>query len=164
MEYSTKEAALAYARRGWKVIPLRGKVPRNGNGSKGGTTDPKIIEAWWNGIENPNVGIVTGKESGLVVLDIDIHKVDGLKTLADLERKYGPIPSTLQVKTGGGGIHFYFQYPKEGKVPGRIGIFPGIDIKSDGGYVVAPPSLHPDTHRPYEWIPRDSVEDSERRP
>ncbi len=164
MKISLKEAALAYARHGWQVIPLNGKIPRTEYGYKDATTDPGIIEAWWNKWPDANVGIVTGAVSGLVVLDVDRHGEDGMKTLADLEREYGSIPSTLQVKTGGGGIHYYFRYPKEGKAPCRTRIYPGIDIKGDGGYVVAPPSLHPDTHRPYEWIPRDSVEDSERRP
>jgi hypothetical protein len=86
-----------------------------------------------------NVGIPTGAESGLVVVDVD-GRNGGRQTLAGLE-----LPDTLTVETGDG-LHFYYQHPG-GAVPSNSGILPGIDRKADGGYVVAPPSLHANGRR-----------------
>lgn len=73
-----------------------------------------------------------------------------METLTDLQGKHGELPHTPCVKTGSGGRHYYFQYPDH-PVKNKAGIFPGIDIRGDGGYVVAPPSLHASGNR-YEWI------------
>lgn len=97
-----------------------------------------------------NVGIVTGRQSDLFVLDVDPGKC-GDDSLRELEAQYGPLPNTVEVLTGKGGRHFYFQYP--GGVVGNSNrkLDPGLDIKTDGGYVVAPSGIHPETHRTYEW-------------
>ena len=75
----------------------------------------------------------------------------GDDSLQELEAQYGSLPKTIEVLTGKGGRHFYFQYPGGaiGNSNGKLG--PGLDIKTDGGYVVAPTSIHPDTGRTYEW-------------
>jgi hypothetical protein len=134
-------AAAAYIVRGWRVFPLNGKVPYPGtHGCKDATLDPNALLAW---PRDGNVGIATG--NGLVVLDID---GGGADTLHELEREHGPLPATPTVKTGGG-QHYYLA--TEGLVAnsaGRIGR--GIDVRGDGGYVVAPPSIHPSGRR-YEW-------------
>jgi hypothetical protein len=93
------------------------------------------------GLRKPNIGIITGAESGIVVLDVD-PRHSGDKTLADLEAKFGALPKTWRFFTGGGGLHILFRHPG-GYVqskPGAVG--PGLDCKADGGFIVAPPSLH----------------------
>lgn len=153
--------ALAYARRGWRVIPLTwpglqahwcrapGKQPVLKEWQKESTVDEGRIRWWFKRWPQAGVGIKTGKESGLVVLDID-PKNGGEDSLRDLTGSYGPLPDTPQVLTGGGGRHLYFRYPEGRTVPDRISLAPGIDIRADGGQVVAPPSLHISGRR-YEW-------------
>jgi len=137
------------------ILPLNGKIPITKHGSKDATTDLNKINQWWNRWPNANVGIATGKDAGLVVIDIDDNEEKGKygkETLADLESKYGKLPDTLQCLTGSGGVHNYFKYPAGVKISnsqGAIGNW--VDVRGDGGYVVAPPSIHPETGRPYEW-------------
>lgn len=95
-----------------------------------------------------NVGIVTGAVSGLAVLDVDARN-GGDETLRDLTAKHGPIPDTATVLTGGGGEHLYFRLP--GGVALRSCVLgPGLELKAEGSYVVAPPSLHA-WGRQYDW-------------
>ena len=140
-------AALAYAVAGFPVLPLDGKVPRNRGGLTNASTDPAIISEWWGRWPSADVGIRTGAESGLLVLDVDVPA--GLKTLAELERRHGKL-RTACVLTGSGGWHHYFRYPGEPvrNSAGRLG--DGLDVRGDGGYVVAPPSLH-ESGRLYKW-------------
>jgi hypothetical protein len=159
------EAALNYARQGWRTIPLHSfvdkyctcenkacgspaKHPLTANGVHGATTDEMTIRRWWNEADIANVGIATG--NGLLVLDIDA-KHDGLKSLAQLENQHGPLPVTPTVATGGGGRHFYFRSPAGETIGNRAGIAPGIDVRGDGGYVVAVPSLHASGEK-YAWL------------
>lgn len=141
------EHAQRYQTLGWSVFPLNGKVPFGGSrGCKDASRDPGTLEHWPDGA---NVGIATG--SGLVVIDIDYHaNADGGETLHELERQHGPLPRTASVKTGSGGEHLCFtsRAPIRNSA-GRLG--PGLDVRGEGGYVVAPPSVHPDTHRAYDW-------------
>lgn len=101
--------------------------------------DPAMLDEWAQ--RDTNVGIATGAVSGLLVLDLDSAE-------AVAEAKALGLPDTLTVKTGKG-LHAYFRHPG-GKVGNRAGIRPGWDIRGDGGYVVAPGSLHPSGAR-YEW-------------
>ena len=110
------------------------------NGCKDASNDPGTVEDWF-GCGQHNVGIATGTVSQIIVLDVD-PRHDGDETLADLEREYGGLLSTWRFHTGGGGEHILFRHPG-GEVKnsaGRLG--PGLDIRGDGGYIVAPPSLH----------------------
>lgn len=142
-------AALAYARQGWPVFPVRGKVPATPHGFQDATTDPATVAAWWRAMPAAGIGVPTGAASGRVILDIDDHAggVDGFETLRDLEAVHGTLPDTLTAVTGGGGEHRHFRY-----VPGlHCGeLAPGLDLKTDGGYVVLPPSPHL-SGRPYAW-------------
>lgn len=144
------KAALDYASRGWRVMPLKGKIPTLKDWPVRASTDPKQIQDWW--IQQPaaNIGIATGKGSNLFVLDVDPDK-GGEDSLRALEAQYGALPITPHVLTGGGGQHIYFQYPsiQLGNSAGKLG--PGLDIRTDGGQVVAPPSIHPETGKSYEW-------------
>lgn len=162
---TTLEAALRYARRGWPVFPCHqpvhghcscrhadcaspAKHPRTQHGLHEATTDPVRITGWWQRWPDANVGVCTGSESGLVVIDVD-RRPGGLGTLTQLERMHGQIPSTAMVMTGTG-RHYWFAHPG-GTVrnsAGRLG--PGIDVRADGGYVIAPPSSHISGRR-YRW-------------
>ena len=143
-EYYTKNMGL-------RVFPCSGKVPATPHGCKDATTDPAQIAEWWGGGSTYNVAIATG--NGLVVLDVDTaHDAGkfGDETLADLEQQYGPLPETWTCLTGGGGVHYYFQCDDPALTVGA-GFAPGLDYRGAGGYVVAPPSIHPTTGRAYEW-------------
>lgn len=160
------EAALEYVRRGWPVFPLYtvtdqgcscgdpkcsspGKHPRTANGHKEGANDENLIRQWWKECPDANIGIRTGEASGIVVLDIDPgHKGD--ESLACLEQKHGPLPKTLEQKTGGGGRHILFKHPGV-KVRCRVGLASGLDVRGDEGYIVAPPSVHKSGDE-YEWV------------
>jgi len=91
------------------------------------------------------VAIVCGAISGIIVLDVD----DPEKFNAWREKNNFPLPPTPTVRTSGGKFHYYFKHPG-GKVKNSVKKIPGADIKGDGGYVVAPPSVHP-TGADYEW-------------
>lgn len=148
------EAAIRYQHeQSWNVFPLTGKVPLKGShGFKDATVDAEQARIWWRD-DDHNIGLATGRASGVVVLDIDPRN-GGDDALAELERKHGKIPKTVVVATGGGGRHFYFTYPAEGvkSRKGKVGIAPGVELCSDAAYVVMPPSVHPDTGNLYEWV------------
>ena len=163
---SMLETTLAYAARGWPVLPLHsirdgrctcgkadctsaGKHPRTEHGLKDATTDEQTMHQWWAMWPDANVGILTGTESGLVVLDVDPRN-GGDMALDELLAEHGPLPPTVECLTGGGGRHLYFKHPG-GNVKGAAGALgPGLDLKAGGGYVVGPPSLHASGRR-YEW-------------
>lgn len=160
------EAALVYTALGWPVIPLHhftgngcscskgancksiGKHPRVQRGLHDATTDLAQIRKWWRQWPHANVGIVTGYAVGLGALDID-PRHGGAESLRDLEAEYGALPETLCVETGGGGEHRYFA-PPDASVTSKSNLRAGIDRKSEGGYIVAPPSLHASGGR-YRW-------------
>lgn len=143
------EAALSYAKMGLAVIPLHGKRPFFDNWVEVATSEPKTVERWWTQGPHDNIGIATGPKSKVFVFDVDPRN-GGKDTYEMLQEEHGAFPDTWQVVTGGGGIHLYFRYPAF-SIKSVSGVYPGIDIKGDGGQVVAPPSIHPDTHAPYEW-------------
>jgi hypothetical protein len=165
------EAALRYAAWGWPVLPchepVRGhcscgradcsspaKHPRTRRGLHDATTDPAQLTDWWQRWPTANVAVRTGADSGIIVLDIDRHR-GGIATLAALERKHSPLPPTATVETGAG-RHYWFAHPGC-LVPnsaGRLG--PGIDIRADGGYIIAAPSTHI-TGRRYLWTALRSI-------
>jgi putative DNA primase/helicase len=155
-------AALYYARRGWPVLPLKPgeKVPLTEHGYKDATTDEPTIRTWWTRHPNANVGIVTGSASGLAVLDVDPRN-GGNESLQALISQHGPLPVTPTVQTGGG-FHYYFAIPQGVSIRTRK-IAPGVELKANGGYVVAPPSLHP-SGTPYRWLPAHSPKDLQIAP
>lgn len=146
------QAALRYAKRGWPVFPLlpRDKKPTTKHGFKDATTDPEQIREWWTQGPDANIGIACGGE--LLVLD-----VDGPEGEASIAGR--PIPPTVQAITGEG-KHYYFQ-PVEGAR--NVSIGQKVHIRTDGGYVVAPPSVHPSGKR-YSWAPGMSPDDVEVQP
>jgi hypothetical protein len=144
-------SALEYAKRfGWHVLPVAGKIPIVRDWTSKASTDPEQIRTWWSNDSGINIGIATGARSNLLVLDVDPNN-GGDESLRALEAQYSPLPMTTEVLTGGGGHHYYFQHPRIelGNSAGKLG--PGLDIRADGGQVVAPPSVHPVTGKSYEW-------------
>lgn len=167
-------AALGYAAHGWLVLPVHtplpegcscgadcgasaGKHPRTLHGLKEASRNPDQLWQWWQRWPDANVGIRTGRESGLVVLDVDVRH-GGEVSLETLEATFDRLPSTLTAHSGGGGRHLYFQHPGQ-HIPNsvQLGGYAGLDVRGDGGYIVAPPSLHQSGQR-YVW------EDASRPP
>jgi putative DNA primase/helicase len=146
-------AALKYADRGWYVLPVKagGKNPLTAHGCNDATRDSEIIKEWGSKWPSANVGILTGRHSGLVVLDIDPGHggTHGLKQLID---QHGILHDTLTCLTGGGGFHHYFAHPGDRLIKNatKLAGAPGVDLRGDGGYVVAPPSIHSSGHI-YRW-------------
>jgi hypothetical protein len=97
-----------------------------------------LIDRWWSSHPSANIGVPTGAATGFLVVDCDPRN-GGPAERDELIRRFGPIPDTAEVITGGGGRHLFFQY-SGGTVPKTLAT--GIDLKGDGGYVVAPPSMH----------------------
>jgi putative DNA primase/helicase len=140
-----------------------GKHPRTRYGSNDATTDENKIFDWWDKKSSSNIGLLAGKESGFFVLDIDVkldvpfNGEDTLEIMQEdyeilLGENYAPLPATLTAISGSGSRHLYFKYNLDLPVKNSasaIGL--GLDIKSDGNYIVAPPSNHKSGHK-YVWF------------
>lgn len=174
-EATSLTAALAYARLGWPVLPVAGMVggtcgcrargrcthpakhPLIKDGTASATVDAQQLHEWWTYWPWAGIGIVTGARSRLVVVDID-PRHDGNKTLGDLASRNELSTVTLTAHTGSGGIHLCYRLPdrrKAGNTSGRLpglGDTPGVDVRGDGGYIVAAPSNHHSGNR-YQWDP-----------
>lgn len=154
-------SAVAYLKRGWKVIPLHsvaggtcscgssdpkhdwsqgGKHPVFGNWQNGGLSDPATVREAWARRPGANIGIVTGRASGLWVLDVDPDN-DGDKRLAALVAAWGPLPETYTVRTGSDGAHYYWRMPYFDFTTSRGRLPAGLDVRGNNGQVVAPPSV-----------------------
>ncbi|MFO1272237.1 MAG: bifunctional DNA primase/polymerase [Rubrivivax sp.] len=145
------DAALAYALRGWSVIPMQPHAKRPlvaWRAYQQACATPATIAGWFRRWPDANVGLVTGQVSGLVVIDVDATH-GGPASVAEAERLHGPLPPTVEAVTGGGGRHLYCAHPGRW-TPNRVALRPGVDVRGDGGCVVAPPSLHP-SGRHYAW-------------
>ncbi len=159
----TCEAALAYAARGWHVLPLwwpdvdgrcscgkgdcqsPGKHPIGDlvpHGLKDASTDAVTIKTWWDKYPHANVGIRTGADSGIIVLDVDGD--DGQQSLRGRH-----LPPTPVARTGKG-WHYVFAYP-DSPAPNAVRVLPGVDVRGNSGFFVAPPSAHP-SGSAYEWL------------
>lgn len=167
--------ALAYAARGWRVQPLHnienghctckpspnrpkagtqcptpGKHPRikTGRAFEAATTDEIQIRKWWARWPRANIGIATGALTRISVVDVDGE--DGARLLASIAQANGGMPATLMSKSGrdGFGVHFWFDNSGQ-PTPSNSGSH--LDIRGDGGNLVAPPSMHV-SGRPYAWI------------
>lgn len=154
------ESALVYAGRGWPVLPLHhircgrctcGSAKCSGqakhplselvpHGLHDASTDRMVITAWWRRHPEANIGVVTGAISGLLVIDVD--PPHGEDSLALIEKENGPLTTPCEVRTPRGGRHLYLQHPGQAhRIPNSVSkLGPGLDVRSDGAYVVAPPS------------------------
>jgi hypothetical protein len=150
---SAAEAAKRYLARGWSVVPLRPRDKRpliRWEFWQNECPSEHDIAEWFRRWPDANVGIVTGEISNLIVLDVD-PKHGGDAALERLEHSFRPLSPTVEAVTGGGGRHLYFAYPGS-LTRNRAGLAQGIDLRGDGGYIVAPPSIHPSGRR-YSWAP-----------
>ena len=147
------EAAVKYASMGFAVLPLkpRGKEPNIAHGVKDATADVAQVKAWWERHPNDNIGLAMGAASGgIVAIDIDVDEdagKDGYDTLRTWENAHGELPETATSITGRGGYHMLYRMEGVGNSVGRDS---AVDIRSDGGFIVAPPSIHPNGVA-YQW-------------
>jgi hypothetical protein len=146
--------ALTYAAKmGWSVFPApigtkkSHKSAEYCDGRKWGQTrDTEEIRRDWEKWSDANIGIPCGRDNGIRVLEVDTtdgHAVDGFYSLANLEAQHGALPETLQAISPSGSIHYYFKYP-EGDLEiknSTSAIGQGIDVRGEGGMVIAPPSV-----------------------
>jgi hypothetical protein len=163
-----RRQAIAYARRGWPVLPLYeinpngacactqadcrspGKHPRVRGGYKAATPAVTQIERWWSRWPDASIGIATGRRAGFVALDVD-DRHGGGDALHELERLNGELPRSPESLTGGGGRHVLLAIPNNVTIPSSEGkIAAGLDVRGDGGLIVAPPSIHI-SGRAYTW-------------
>lgn len=151
MERTMKDWALWYAARGFPVFPCRAgqKTPMTKNGHNAATTDQASVRYWWDQWPDANIGFAVPE--GFAVVDVDIKHDEGKhgdETLRGLEALHGPLPDTVRSLTGGGGVQHFFR--TDATLACKNGLFDAIDLKTKGGYVILPPSLHPNGRR-YEW-------------
>ena len=167
-----KDYALMYIGIGWKVFPVwsisndrPGEGGRSGtcccrkgadcdrpgkhpiaelvpNGVTDATSDRAKVEAWWGSYITASIGVATGAGSGITVIDADVgNGKPGLINLTRIFASHGGVPNTFTVNTGGGGLHIYFKYSKDLRTGVNV-LAEAIDVRNDGGYVIAPPSMH----------------------
>jgi hypothetical protein len=143
------KTARALAEKGLAVFPClpRDKRPATPHGLKDATTDPIEIEDWWHQNPNYNIAIATGAVSGVFVVDLD--GPDAEAELRKLEAQHGELPATVESITGRG-RHLFFKCPEKPVRNSAGKIATGIDVRATGGYVIAPPSIHPSGRR-YSW-------------
>lgn len=147
------EQAIKYAEMGLAVFPVRqNKTPYTPHGCKDAKTDIRAIKNWWKRYPDANIGIATGSISGgIVVIDIDIDEDKGVygdESLNEWEKEHGELPETWRAITGRGGYHIY--YRSDDSIKNTTNLYPGVDIRGEGGYVIAPPSIHQNGNY-YQW-------------
>jgi len=149
-------AALEYAERDWPVFPLvpRGKPPLTKRGFQDATTDLDIVRAWWSATPDANIGLATG--STFDVLDVDgdsgVQSLRAFWTARDISYHHaGPVSLT------GRGWHFFFAATGRSNGARLLGEESKLDFRGTGGYVVAPPSVHPLGHQ-YRWDPNRDID------
>jgi hypothetical protein len=146
-------AALKLASAGLAVFPcrVRDKRPATANGCRDATRDPTTIKAWWGDNPDLNLAIACGPPSGIFVIDIDGDV--GEAWLHRFEQNNEELPTTV-ISATSRGRHLYFKWPGPKEIRTSAGrIADGIDVRGLGGYVLAPPSVHPSGHV-YRWEAR----------
>ena len=160
------DAALAYCRRGWSIVPMHSPADGGCSCQRRGCVavakHPRVswearmevaateseVADWWRRWPDANVGVVTGRVSGVVVLDVD-PRSGGDRALGALEERWGALPATLEVRTGGGGRHLWFSSDEE--ISAAV-LAPGLELKAERCVIIAPPSVHASGRR-YVWVP-----------
>jgi len=139
-----------YLSSGWSILPVKPEEKRpfmtNWLQYTKVRADNNMVYNWFRSLSNAGIGVVTGKISNIIVLDVESYcKI----SLEELLNKY---PTQMYSKTGSGGYHLFYQYPQNvSKVSNRVGLFDGADLRADGGFIVLPPTRHPNGNQ-YEWI------------
>jgi len=160
-----RDAAIQYAiNRNWKIFPAVAggakksyKAARHSGGANWGmTNDPDVIRRDYDRWPDANVGIPTGEVNGFFVVEADTpaahNGVDGIASMRELQRLHGELPDTLMAMSPSGSTHWYFRHPGEGiKIQQSAGkLAAGIDVRGEGGMVIAPPSIRGDSS--YVWV------------
>lgn len=148
-----QKAAMEYSRMGYAVLPLmpRGKTPLTRTGLKEASADPAVVRGWWERWPDANIGLATGMINSLLVIDLDVDDdrgINGFESLRAWQREHGRLPDTWLSITGRGGYHMFYHCTERHR--NRVGVIEGVDIRAEGGYVVAPPSVHPNGNT-YVW-------------
>jgi len=144
------EAALLYIAQGFKVFPVKpDKKPLTKHGLKDATQTKQGCREYWGKHPDAGIGLLT---DGLVVLDFDV-KNGGAESKKAIEAKYGILTRTRTHRTGGGGLHYIYRNPNGHDIRSKVAIggYSGVDLRANGGYIVAPPSLH-ESGKHYEVI------------
>jgi bifunctional DNA primase/polymerase-like protein len=151
----TLEVAVAYASHGWAVFPVPPGTKRSYKSAEhsdgrawGMTREAAEIRADFTRWPDAGIGIPTGAVNGIIVVEIDTvagHGIDGSNSLAQLETKHGALPDTLQAISPSGSVHRYFKHPGAGIkiISSASELGAGIDVRGDGGMVIAPPTVRP---------------------
>lgn len=151
---TNKDAAMRYISMGLAVFAVhpRTKEPATTHGVHDCTLDPEEVAWLWGERPDMSIGVACGPASGgLVVIDVDVDDdkgEDGMATLRAWENAHGELPETATAMTGRGGCHLY--YYTDRAVRCSVNQAAGVDVRAEGGYVLAPPSVHPNGRR-YEW-------------
>lgn len=165
------DAALCYAARGWQVFPARfvGDTKKSHKSAKlsnghawGKTTDAGEVRRDFERWPHAGIGIATGAETGFFVVETDTiegHDVDGAASLRALEADHGALPNTLMAESPTGSVHRYFKHPGGDTKITKSTLGPGVDVKGDGGMVIAPPSLRPGKGA-YKWLNSNIIADA----
>ncbi|WP_084080249.1 bifunctional DNA primase/polymerase [Edaphobacter aggregans] len=151
------EDVLRLAARGWRIHPCkaRDKVPFLTNWQDKATCDPSIIEQWSITYRDCNWAVKTGADSGIWVLDCDGEK--GANSLSEMTGSHGDLWLKTLTAITSNGQHSYFENPPDIRIRNSVEkLRPGLDVRGDGGYVIAPPSLHPSGRR-YRWANPDAA-------
>jgi hypothetical protein len=132
----------------WSVHPLkpREKIPLTKHGVKDATVDTRIIRRWWSRWPDANIGIACGAPSSAGPLRLLVVDLDKPSSRVELEH-HGELPDTLVATTGRGEHHYFYA----ATALSTTSLVAGVDTRGDGGYVAAPPSLHPNGAT-YTWI------------
>lgn len=141
---------LEYVDNGWSILPVKPeeKRPYMTNWLQYTKTraSKSMVENWFRSLTGAGVGMVTGRVSNIVVLDVEHYCPTPIEELLKM------YPTQLIARSGSGGYHLYYQYPtNQSKVSNRVKIFEGADLRADGGFIVLPPTIHPNGNQ-YEWI------------
>lgn len=155
------EVAKRYMERGWAVFPVDGKIPTTKNGLKDASTEPRLASIWWENYPARGIALATGAASGVWALDLDGE--DAAKYVAGLQDVNGALPETVTSRTRNG-YHVLFQMPEDGDVRNSASkVAPGVDVRGSGGYIVIPPSHHPDGGE-YRWARGRGPDDVSAKP
>jgi RecA-family ATPase len=152
---SADEVTDEYDKETGEIVVYKAKTPLVSNGFKGATLSDRIVKELWKRNPNAVIGIPTGKRTGVFVLDIDVKEgVNGYEWVDAMESLHGDFPQTAMASTPSGGRHYYFKYVEGTR--NRMDNAIGVDLRSEGGFVVAPGSVMT-SGKSYEWIDHDGV-------
>lgn len=147
------DLANEYVDSGWSVLPVRPEEKRpfmtNWLQYTKTRASKETVDNWFNNLSGAGIGVVTGRISNMVVLDVECDCPYPIEQI--LER----YPTQMISRSGSGGYHLFYQYPTSiSHVSNRVRIFDCADLRADGGFIVLPPTMHPTSGKRYEWVKR----------